>query len=750
MSDKKTILIVEDDETISNQLEVQLEILNFSVAGIAETGSMAIQMTDELKPDLVLMDIYLEGEIDGIETASIIKDKFAVPVIFITGTGDDSIINRAQISEPYGYIIKPVNTTLLNASIITALNRRRLENKIRQKEEQYQDSLNALSANICVIDETGTIVMVNNTWKKFARDNSAEPEKTGVGCNYLQICRNTEGEDRDEAMEFAAGIIDVLSGIKGKFSLDYTRYSTDNIKGFTGTVTPLPDRTRGVIGAVIAHESISESKWAEKRLQENEKMLSSILNNIMDVPWSLTWPDLKIIFIGPSVENIYGITAEEFYRDSSLWQELTHPDDRHLTDKAMKQLIKNGTAERECRVIRTDGSIAWIYDKSRMIFNEKNIPVRIDGIVSDITTRKNAELELEKHRKSLETLVKYRTKELSESEKRYKYITESITDYVYQVKIDENNNKTIFYSEGCFKVTGYHASEFMDNPSLWLEIVHEEDRPKVKNFSINIAIRKKTFEKNITHRIIHRNGTVRWLTNTVVIQKRPDGRMKGYDVIIRDISEIKNAEDEIRRLNSNLMNIQEEERQRVAKDLHDSVGQTILAAKINIDTYRKNPQMLENRLDIGLSFLMKASRELREIYMNLYPSILNDLGLEMTIRWLVSNTMEPAGITSTVEINLNPPPPNEININLYRIIQELISNVLKHAGAGTFNLFLYCDDEKLELTVKDNGKGINARNKSISGYGLSNIKNRVSQLKGVFVIEKNKPHGTSINILIHF
>lgn len=615
------ILIAEDEEINALQLQLQLETLDLCIAGVANTGIMAVQMAEELQPDLVLMDINLEGDMDGVEAAAIIKDKFFLPVIFLTGMSDNSNIERAQGSEPYGYIIKPVNTIILNAAIMTALNRHRLEKQIKFKEEQHQRTLNALSANICVLDETGTIIMVNNAWENFMADNSRDFGEPVIGANYLQICKTIEGENCKQAMEFASGIKEVLLGIRGMFSKEYLYHLSSGKRWFNGIVTPLPDRSSGTIGAVI------------------------------------------------SFENITGL--------------------------------------------------------------------------------KETELELKEHRNNLEDLVKYRTKELFESEERYKYIIDAITDYVYQVKFDDNKNMTTDYTEGCFNVTGYHSFEFMNNPLLWINIVHEEDRSTVQNFINDLSLGKDSFEKNFNNRIIHKNGSIRWLMNTIVVHKRPDGEMKGYDVITRDISEIKNAEDEIKRLNLNIMNLQEEERQRVAKDLHDSVGQTILAAKINIDTYKQNPERFANRIDIGLDFLIKASQELREIYMNLYPATLNDLGLEMTIRWLISNTMEPAGITSNIDINLTLSPAHNIEINLYRIIQELISNVLKHSGADTFDLNLNSDGRILKLIVKDNGKGIFSESKLNTGYGLSNIKNRISHLNGTISIKMNDPKGTITIITIN-
>jgi len=147
----------------------------------------------------------------------------------------------------------------------------------------------------------------------------------------------------------------------------------------------------GAMVCRVAMSDITERKQAEKKLQVSEEKLKGILNNTRDVVWSLSWPDLKILFISPSVEVLYGRPIQDFYDNPSIWNEVVHPDDKLLTEKALEKLWKNGTAERECRIIRPDGSTAWIYDKSKIVFDEHNSPIRVDGIVSDITGRKRAE-----------------------------------------------------------------------------------------------------------------------------------------------------------------------------------------------------------------------------------------------------------------------------------------------------------------------------------------------------------------------
>lgn len=151
---------------------------------------------------------------------------------------------------------------------------------------------------------------------------------------------------------------------------------------------------------------ITERRQMEIALLESERKLSSILNNITDVIWSLSLPDMNLFYVSPSVEKMYGRSAEEFVKYPSLWQDAVHPDDQYRTEQTFKQIYKEGSADRECRIVRPDGSIVWIYDKSKIIYGENHVPLRIEGISSDITDRKLAEESLKNRLAELETIYK--------------------------------------------------------------------------------------------------------------------------------------------------------------------------------------------------------------------------------------------------------------------------------------------------------------------------------------------------------
>jgi PAS domain S-box-containing protein/putative nucleotidyltransferase with HDIG domain len=158
-----------------------------------------------------------------------------------------------------------------------------------------------------------------------------------------------------------------------------------------------------IANKVLAYQN-EEIVKMEETLRESEQKLSSILGNTTDVIWSLSLPDMSLFYISPSVEKMYGRSTEEFFEKPSLLQEVVHPEDQHLTTKAFDQLYEIGAVEREFRIVRFDGSIVWICDKSQLIYDDNNVLVRIEGITSDITNRKQAEESLKKRLAELEAI----------------------------------------------------------------------------------------------------------------------------------------------------------------------------------------------------------------------------------------------------------------------------------------------------------------------------------------------------------
>jgi len=137
---KKTkILIVEDEAVIAQDIKITLEDLGYTVCAIAVSAKKAVERAGRESPDLILMDIVLRGKTDGIEAADKIRSRYNIPVVYLTSYTDDKLLERAKITEPFGYIIKPYDEKELHSNIEMALYRHKIEIQLQESEERFRD-----------------------------------------------------------------------------------------------------------------------------------------------------------------------------------------------------------------------------------------------------------------------------------------------------------------------------------------------------------------------------------------------------------------------------------------------------------------------------------------------------------------------------------------------------------------------------------------------------------------------------------
>ena len=155
------ILVVEDETIVARDIQRQLVSLGYDSVGHATQGEQAIVLAGQLLPDLVLMDIQLDGAMDGIAAAYAIRTQFKLPVIFITAFDADDVIERAKMSEPYGYILKPFSDRELRTSIEMALYKYKIEGQLREREYQLTQTFESSPIGVAIFSVNGAILRVN-------------------------------------------------------------------------------------------------------------------------------------------------------------------------------------------------------------------------------------------------------------------------------------------------------------------------------------------------------------------------------------------------------------------------------------------------------------------------------------------------------------------------------------------------------------------------------------------------------------
>ncbi len=161
---KTNILIVEDESIVAKDIQHSLKKLGYTVVGMCSTGEDAIKTAEETKPDLVLMDIMLKGDMSGIEAAGQIREKYNIPIIYLTAYADESTLSKAKVSEPYGYIIKPFKEIDLHTSIEMAIYKHKKETDVK-KERDFLYSIveNKESKDIIFVKSNSRLVKVKTS-----------------------------------------------------------------------------------------------------------------------------------------------------------------------------------------------------------------------------------------------------------------------------------------------------------------------------------------------------------------------------------------------------------------------------------------------------------------------------------------------------------------------------------------------------------------------------------------------------------
>ncbi len=498
--------------------------------------------------------------------------------------------------------------------------------------------------------------------------------------------------------------------------------STRCVNAFCGVKYATSGHLNGLYGIV---QDITERKRAEEALKESERFLASTLDGLSS----------HIAVIDASGEIVltnraYRNFAAQNGVDPCAVSEGTNyiaicdaargegSDEAALFGEAIRRVLDGSCPSFELEYpCHSPDKKRWFI--GRVTPFQGDGPRRAVVAHEDITERKRAD------------------EALRASEEQYRLLSESSFDAIYVITRDD----TIEYvNETGAKMLGFSRGDIIGKPRsdfFTKKIAGDQLRQLDEVFTSG---KPSFYETPATFREM-----VSWQNTHLVPLKDEAGNTDRVLGISRDVTEKKQSELEIRELSLHLITIQEEERQRVARDLHDSVGQTVLAAKLNIEAYLKNKSDMD-RLGKGLSFLDRASQELRSIYTGLYPSILDDLGLEAAVRWYAKHYLEANGISASLDIALEAEIRHDMAVNLYRIIQEVLSNVLKHSGADSLRLKLYEKSGVITMTVRDKGIGFDRKAIGLDKFGLVGLRYRARLMGGECIIDSKEGEGTTITV----
>jgi len=266
---KIQILIVEDDGIIAKDIQNTLEGLGYAVAAITSNAEGAIEKAAETQPDLVLMDIMLEGDMDGVEAAEQIRDRFGIPVVYLTAHADEKTLHRAKTTGPYGYILKPFNEMELHTNIEIALYKSGLEKKLKENEQLLATTLRSIGDAVITTDVNGSVIFMNPVaesltgWRQ--KDAVRRPLK-----DVFNIIDEHTGEQIEDPVTrvLRDGVAVGLANNTVLIARDGTKRSIDD------SGAPIRDGKGNIMGVVLVFRDITEKRRAERELLKADKLES--------------------------------------------------------------------------------------------------------------------------------------------------------------------------------------------------------------------------------------------------------------------------------------------------------------------------------------------------------------------------------------------------------------------------------------------------------------------------------------------
>ncbi|OFW47419.1 MAG: hypothetical protein A3J29_22520 [Acidobacteria bacterium RIFCSPLOWO2_12_FULL_67_14b] len=272
-------------------------------------------------------------------------------------------------------------------------------------EEFFRVVLDAVPANIAVVDGAGTIVAVNQAWRAFAAANGVSPEQVGEGVNYLASCDRVVGRDADVARRAAAEIRDVIAGRLGTSRIEYPCHSADEERWFICSTTPL--HVSGNPGAVVIHLETTRRRQAEQALSESEEKYRMLVEQADEVFYKTLCDGDPLVgqlkFVSQSATRITGFAVDEFVQDPSLWISLLHPEDVPAVASATRECFERlAPVVRTYRLRNRDGHYRWMEDRVSPIVDADGKAIGYQGVARDVTHYRLVEERLRDSRSSLE------------------------------------------------------------------------------------------------------------------------------------------------------------------------------------------------------------------------------------------------------------------------------------------------------------------------------------------------------------
>ncbi|MEI6050446.1 MAG: PAS domain-containing protein [Bacteroidota bacterium] len=435
--------------------------------------------------------------------------------------------------------------------------------------------------------------------------------------------------------------------------------------------------------------------------------------------------------------RLFGFSKGQYKRSEKEFLNLIHPDDRLEVNILLSDAQRILTDfETDFRVILPDGVVRFLTARAKTIINDRGVPVRLNGLVWDITDHKLLQMTLQENMRKTNSIIN------------------NLNGAVFRCKCDDEMTME-FISEGVKSLTGYPSWDFlMNRVRSFASLIYVDDRERVIKNIENSLNEQNPF--TIEYRIVSANDEIKWIweRGRGVFACEKAIAIEGF---FTDISDKKKFEEELKssleqqhQLTQYIEKVRESERIAISRELHDDLGQALTAVKIDLGSIRQI--VTSNELVVKISkvsdLVSETIKTVQKLTSQLRPQIIDDLGLESAIEWYAKEFEQRSKIKIILDLDPGLSITPDASLIIFRVMQETLTNVARHSGATQVNIKLTIFGDDINLRISDNGIGISEDEiSSKKSFGIISMRERAASLRGTFKIYRGKKGGTVIELV---
>jgi PAS domain S-box-containing protein len=478
----------------------------------------------------------------------------------------------------------------------------------------------------------------------------------------------------------------------------------------------------------------------KKTLQENSSLEQNyrlLVNSIDGIVWEMEASANRFRCVSRHAEKMLGYPVSAWLDGDHFWENHIHPDDREwVVNYCHSRSQVTDYYEFTYRMIAADGRSVWLRDI-----------VSVERIEGQPTVLKGLMIDISKEKRIIEELVK--------AGELYGLVMKATNDVIWDWELATGN---LTWNDNFFSMLGYERSATHQHISFWESCIHPQDRERVVN-GIHQAVINRDKIWTAEYRFVKSDGSYVTIFDRgyiILDEHNEPSRMIGSMV---NITEQREAQQElehsyrtIRELSDHLHQVREEERKSIAREIHDELGQQVTVMKMEItwlisEIKSENPlvrQKMEGLLDV----LKETVQSIRRISSELRPSLLDDLGLAAAMEWHLKEFERRSGVQTHFDSHIpDTELPDGIRIALFRILQESLTNVARHAQASHVVVNIAYHEGVIAMNITDDGNGMDtSRLKHSKSYGILGMKERAGMMGGNYNIESAPGKGTTISV----